>query len=193
MSIFISDLFSIIFMFSYLFLGNPLPSYRFFYFNILPLYTMIGCFAITLGIFAYWFNKPRDKYGLIGLKLGALTIFFAIVIITFPFPTTPPPEEYHAERAPNITWRIDNDNKTLLITSGSSTFYFAASSTDGNLVFKKGGVDYYVSSSFSLTDTESELSTTPVNAGTEITGFNAGKYIIVWEPTSKLIGEVIFA
>ncbi len=101
--------------------------------------------------------------------------------ITFTDPTTP-----------SLAWTIDDANDNITITSGSSTHKYGASSTDGNLIFKLEDTEYFVKEDLSISTDQTGLSTNTIDAGDVISGFSAGTWSIMWEPTDKLLCEVTF-
>ena len=94
--------------------------------------------------------------------------------------------------APNLAWTIDDAQNIMTITSGSASSKYAESSTNGNLIFRKGTTYYYLKDDLSLGASETGLSTNQILAGDTITGFTDGTYMIVWEPTNRLLGEITF-
>ena len=96
------------------------------------------------------------------------------------------------ESAPNLAWTVDDAANTITMTSGSSSDAYAASATDGNLIFKTpAGAEIYVATGMGLTTTEASLSTKAIAAGDVITGFTLnGNYQMIWEPTDKLLGSL---
>jgi len=157
---------------------------------------VLGILAIIFGALAYWGKNRRDVFGLAGFILGLIIIILVIISIIISAMVyvyvsgmlSPPPGGI----APNIAWTKDNTNYRITITAGFSSYRYASSSSVANIIFKKSGVNYYVDSSYSLTSIESGLCTAPIQAGNVITGFTAGTYQVVWEPTDKLLGDITF-
>ena len=96
------------------------------------------------------------------------------------------------ESAPNLAWTLDDSDDTLTITSGSASNDYSAAANDGNLILQLSGTPYYVQTDLSITPTETTLSTKAIAAGDVLTGFTAGDWQVVWEPTDKLLGTVTF-
>lgn len=101
--------------------------------------------------------------------------------------------DFTGPAAPSLSWTIDDANDIMTISAGSSSSYYAASSTDGNLVFKLGFTKYYVKTDLSLSSSQTGLYTGLIQAGDTITGFSAGTWQVIWEPTDKLLGTITFS
>ena len=94
--------------------------------------------------------------------------------------------------APALSWTINDANNELTLSAGSASDDYGADSDDANLIFKVAGVPWYVETDLQLTDTQSNLNENAISAGDVITNFAAGTYQVIWEPTDKLIGTVVF-
>ncbi|MCK4365193.1 MAG: hypothetical protein KAW45_04030 [Thermoplasmatales archaeon] len=97
-----------------------------------------------------------------------------------------------ANQTPDISWVYDSDDFTVTITSGSSAHHYSETTTDGNLIFKKDTISYYVKSDLSISANQSGLSIDTIDAGDIITGFTTGTWQVVWDPTSEILGEIDF-